>query len=301
MAAVLDSLDSQIAVIDRDGAIIYVNDAWRSFAAENGLAADYRWEGNNYLRVCDRSASCGDRDGAAVHAGIRAVLAGGMPAFEFEYPCHSPSEKRWFMMRVCGLAGTPGHFVISHHIITARKLAEERVAEANRELERLAATDRLTGLANRLRLDETLEREIYRAHRYVSPLSVILVDVDHFKAVNDSLGHAAGDAALAGIAGVLRARIRESDLVGRWGGEEFLIVSPGSGGEAARQLAEHLREAVAATALPRCGARTASFGVAECAGDDSPATLVARADSALYAAKHAGRNRVEVAAAPSRD
>jgi len=272
-----------------------VNQAWRSFAADNGLAAEHRWEGSNYLQVCNRSAACGDRDGAAVHAGIGAVLAGEQAAFAFEYPCHSPSEKRWFMMRVCGLAGTPGCFVVSHHVITARKLAEERVAEANRELERLAATDRLTGLANRLRLDETLEREIYRAQRYASPLAVILVDVDHFKAINDSFGHAAGDAALAGIAATLRTRVRESDLVGRWGGEEFLIVSPGSDGEAARQLAEHLRTAVAAAALPLCGPQTASFGVAEHAGNDSPTALVARADAALYAAKRKGRNRTEVA------
>jgi diguanylate cyclase (GGDEF)-like protein len=137
--------------------------------------------------------------------------------------------------------------------------------------------------------------ELARAERLETPLSVVLADLDGFKDVNDLHGHAVGDAVLRVFAAVLRETLRESDVAGRWGGEEFLLLLPGADEEGAAQLAERVRERFAERAIP--GAPdihpTASFGVAEYAGETNSEQFVAAADSALYRAKRAGKDRVE--------
>ena len=153
-------------------------------------------------------------------------------------------------------------------------------------------TDALTGLSNRVRLDEALQNEMHRTQRYGNTFSIIILDIDHFKRVNDTHGHLAGDAVLKKIAGVLAANLRQTDTAGRWGGEEFLILLPHQGRPTARALAEKLRTAIESTAFPGIGRITSSFGVAAYAAQDSVESLVKRADAALYAAKRAGRNRV---------
>jgi diguanylate cyclase (GGDEF)-like protein len=165
----------------------------------------------------------------------------------------------------------------------------------NAQLAALAATDNLTQLPNRRKLDETLESEIARASRYESLLSVVIVDVDHFKQVNDSLGHDGGDAVLAEIARLLRTHVRSSDMAGRWGGEEFLILMPGSDAQAASRLAEKLRIIIADHAFSGIGHVTCSFGAAQYRPGQGVAELFKHADAALYRAKRAGRNRVELA------
>ncbi|WP_244940156.1 GGDEF domain-containing protein [Herbaspirillum seropedicae] len=117
------------------------------------------------------------------------------------------------MMRIAPVLGAEDFFVISHVVITGRKLAEQRVERLNEKLALLAVTDKLTGLANRMKLDEVLDNEINRADRYGKNLSLILLDIDHFKEVNDNFGHSAGDAVLVHIAEILRANVRSSDLV----------------------------------------------------------------------------------------
>jgi diguanylate cyclase (GGDEF)-like protein len=296
-AAVLDTLDSQIAVIDQNGKIVYVNQAWRNFAIENGMPVDHSREETNYMAVCNSAAASGDHDGAQVFTGIRSVLENRSACFMFEYPCHSPDEQRWFMMRIAALSGVVVCFVISHHVITERKLAEERIEQCNQALARLAATDKLTQLANRTKLDEVLDNEVYRAGRYTSVFSMILVDVDHFKSVNDRFGHLVGDAVLSGIAEILRTRVRESDVAGRWGGEEFLLLLPGCDEAEARQMAEYLRLTIADASFPDTGAQTCSFGVAAHMPGDTAASLMTRVDEAPYRAKRNGRNRVEIASA----
>lgn len=291
-SAVLDSLDSQIAVIDRFGKISYVNEAWCSFARMNGLPA-YQWIGTNYLDTCSLAAVHGDLDGADVADGIRKVVNDEAPCFEHEYPCHSPKEQRWFMMRIAPLRRMSGYFVVSHHNITQRKLAEDRVEEQNRELARLATTDKLTGLANRAKLDEVLDGEIYRADRYGSAFAAIMIDIDHFKRINDDFGHLLGDAVLSGVASILHTTIRESDVAGRWGGEEFLVVLPECGLEGACKMAEKLRGEIASTRFPVEVPITCSCGVAAFRAGQSATELTACADAALYRAKRGGRNRVE--------
>ena len=165
-------------------------------------------------------------------------------------------------------------------------------------VERQALVDGLTGLANRRAAADALHVEAARAERLETPLSVVIADLDGFKDVNDEHGHAVGDAVLRAFAEVLRDTLRESDLAGRWGGEEFLLLLPGADEEGAAQLAERVRIGLAARRIPSVpGLRvTASFGVAEYAGEANTEQLVAAADDALYRAKRGGKDRVVPAA-----
>ncbi|HEY0835508.1 MAG TPA: diguanylate cyclase [Azospirillum sp.] len=178
--------------------------------------------------------------------------------------------------------------------ITERKRFEN-------ELRHLATTDPLTGLANRREFLAAAERELVRVRRYDRPAAVLMVDIDHFKRINDTHGHAAGDEALRRVAAICRDLLRESDLIGRLGGEEFGILLPETDVAAAREAAERLRAALAGADIrrPDGGAMrlTASIGIAACtATDSSIGQALSRADDALYHAKGQGRNRVEVKA-----
>ncbi|HKE19008.1 MAG TPA: sensor domain-containing diguanylate cyclase [Kofleriaceae bacterium] len=169
----------------------------------------------------------------------------------------------------------------------------------NARLRRLAMTDPLTEAYNREFLHEHLPRAMEAAEGRGEPLSVALIDVDHFKEVNDQLGHDVGDRVLADVARRLRAGIRAADLLVRYGGEEFLAILPGTGAELAREIAERVRAKLEDDPIV-VGARSievrVSIGVAERRpGTDSSLELIRRADQALYAAKRGGRNRVEVA------
>jgi diguanylate cyclase (GGDEF)-like protein len=165
--------------------------------------------------------------------------------------------------------------------------------EKNRELEVLSVTDRLTGLFNRRKLDEVLEEELIRCRRYEVEFAVILIDIDHFKHVNDTYGHHAGDTVLQAMAQILRDGSRDADAAARLGGEEFVIVCRHSSLAGAVAKAERMRQAIEAYTFPGVGRVTASFGVAACCEEDTTGTLLERADTALYRAKAAGRNRVE--------
>ena len=161
----------------------------------------------------------------------------------------------------------------------------------------LALTDSLTGLANRRHTSETLAQEIQRRERYKPELAVMMCDIDHFKAVNDAFGHNTGDEVLRRISATLQLEARRVDLVGRWGGEEFLLILPSTDREGARILAERIRHRVDhSPPIPNGPERiTLSIGVATHGLGETPEELVARADEALYAAKRQGRNRVIVA------
>ena len=161
----------------------------------------------------------------------------------------------------------------------------------------LATTDTLTGLFNRRLFDERLNGEMQRSHRYGKSFSLMMLDIDHFKKVNDSYGHPAGDAVLRQLAAVLREQTREVDTVARYGGEEFVIVAPESDGSSAKLVGERIRKAVAGTAFILPDGReigvTVSIGIAcypRCA--DGAEAMIERADKALYLAKREGRNRV---------
>ena len=228
-------------------------------------------------------------------------------------------ETRWFIA-LCILAGAG--LVGAYYVLRVRRLernerrlqqlVEEQTAElrertaqlevANTALEELATIDTLTGVANRRRFDVFIQQEWQRAYRGKQPLSLLLVDADHFKSFNDTYGHQAGDEVLRKIAGVLRTRAhRVSDLAARYGGEEFAVVLGNTDHAGAAKLAEAIRADVEALAIPHAsrpgGVATISIGHATRSegGYDSVQDLVAAADKALYEAKNGGRNRVVAA------
>ena len=171
-----------------------------------------------------------------------------------------------------------------------------------REVERLSLTDPLTGLRNRRGFTDDARRNIDIAVRHKHPLSVLMLDIDHFKRVNDTYGHATGDKVLAGIALVCRKLMRTTDLLARFGGEEFCFLFPETTAENALSLAERLRTAISAArfeAEAQSFSVTVSIGISECMGaKDSMETLLARSDEALYQAKNTGRNRVVIWSPP---
>ena len=171
-----------------------------------------------------------------------------------------------------------------------------RWRETAHEMRELAFSDALTGLSNRRWAEAQLELELARSERYGGGFAVIVLDIDHFKRLNDAHGHAMGDEVLTGLAATLRSSLRASDRVARWGGEEFLVLAPETPLPAAIELAEVLRRQVATTPLGNGLFVTISLGVAGWEDGDSRGTLVERADAALYRAKGAGRDRVAVAA-----
>jgi diguanylate cyclase (GGDEF)-like protein/PAS domain S-box-containing protein len=178
-------------------------------------------------------------------------------------------------------AGNTFGYMAVRHDITDKKRIEE-----------LSVTDRLTGLFNRLKLDEVMNQQHERLARYNETYSLIMLDIDHFKSINDSHGHQIGDKVLKEIARLIGANIRKTDVAGRWGGEEFLIICPHTGAEGATATAENLRVGIESHVFQDVSSVTASFGVASYRSGDDPDSLMKRVDDALYQAKRSGRNRV---------
>lgn len=215
-------------------------------------------------------------------------------------------DDHWYQIQEKAIGWSDGRTVKCSIAVDVTELKEtqNRLAEAHatlalksRELEELSVTDRLTGVANRFRLDDVLVQEVERTGRYHTPLSIMIIDVDRFKLVNDRYGHQVGDLVLKEFARLLRDNIRATDTLGRWGGEEFLIICPGIEVHSAEQMAEKLRTRIVAHQLGPVKDQTASFGVAQYRQGESPEDLVRRADQALYRAKDRGRNRAEISEA----
>jgi len=173
----------------------------------------------------------------------------------------------------------------------ALEVERRKLTEA--ELEHQATTDPLTGILNRGRMSELLQDEWSRAVRYNEPFAIVMFDIDHFKQVNDRLGHPAGDRVLVELTQRVNEELRENDVFARWGGEEFLLLLPNTDLHGAEEVAERCREAFATTPVDDIGTVTASFGVVAYHGkDDTLEQLLQRADTALYSAKREGRDRV---------
>jgi diguanylate cyclase (GGDEF)-like protein len=209
------------------------------------------------------------------------------------------------------LRGTPageiGHLTRVFNMMTDRlrrshaevRAANQTLQEQNRLLETLAITDSLTGLYNRKKLDDILADQFARFRRNHRPFAVLMLDLDHFKSINDNYGHVAGDEVLVDVAAILKKSVRNVDYVARYGGEEFVVVLVETALDVALDIAERIRSEVE---IPRFGAGntlislTVSLGVTHSReGDGGPEEVLARADNALYEAKRAGRNQVQYA------
>jgi len=170
---------------------------------------------------------------------------------------------------------------------------KELVKERTRELEKISVTDQLTKLYNRRKTDETLSFEMERAKRSKTSFGVIMIDIDKFKDINDTFGHLTGDDVLQEIAHILTDNVRVIDVLGRWGGEEFLIVDSESDSNKLLKFAEKIRKAIEEHSFEKVGNVTCSFGITQYVDGDSISELIVRADKALYLAKEAGRNCVK--------
>ena len=161
-------------------------------------------------------------------------------------------------------------------------------------LKNLSSTDQLTGLYNRYKFEDLFEFERNQSLRYMTDISILLMDIDHFKSVNDTYGHNVGDTILKELALIVKTSVRSSDVVVRWGGEEFIVFTPNTTLEQAHQLAESIRRIVKSTTYSKVGQLTTSIGVTSFKQDDSLKSLVQRADCALYMAKKLGRDNVQI-------
>ena len=244
------------------------------------------------------------------------------PRYRIEYRCRTrEGDYLWIEDRGHVVArnadGSVARMIGAHRNIEDRKrqlaqlelrnqsletLVEERTRElsqVNQQLQaqleqnrRLAESDALTSIANRYRLEKVLQQECERAQRFRQPLALITMDVDDFKPINDQHGHALGDAALIRVVQSIQGCVRDTDLLARWGGDEFMVVLPGTGLDAAMAMAQTIRHAL--LALPTMGdfKVTLSFGVVERREGEQQADLVGRADQALYRSKAAGKNMI---------
>ena len=190
----------------------------------------------------------------------------------------------YFKIEVSKLKFTK-QYILSFNNITV--LEQEKT-----NIKKLAEYDTLTDIYNRVKLNEVLDGLIYRAKRYDLKFSVILIDIDHFKSINDTYGHNIGDKVLIDLSRLIHMSLRESDTFARWGGEEFMILSESSSSQKAFKLASRLRKELSEYAFPMVGEVTCSFGVTEFKMGDTPSLLFERVDKALYQAKDNGRNQV---------
>ena len=287
-----NALSANIAVIDAEGLIVFVNNAWTDFARSNGHGLPEGFVGSSYFHACSTVGSdklpekgCDTSGAAAVLEGIRGVLSGECDEFTYEYPCHSPTEERWFWLSVTPASLSTGRGAVTAHFnITERKVSEQRVWA-------LANEDSLTGLPNRPLALDRLEQAIQRVRRDGASGALLFLDLDNFKSINDSRGHASGDFVLCEVAKRLRAVVRESDTVARLAGDEFLVVAPEAGDpDEAQALAAKIETAIRRP-IP-IGQETlctaASVGVAMFSGEDlSAEAVISAADADMYQRKAA--------------
>jgi diguanylate cyclase (GGDEF)-like protein len=228
--------------------------------------------------------------------GVDAVLVAVITAFLGIYLAFSISEPvRGFQMGALAVLAI-AVALFQRSMIAQRESRMSDLARQNARIRAFARLDPLTGLPNRAALDARLAEEVERSVRYGQPLSVLFVDIDHFKAINDTRGHQVGDEVLQSMASVLRSTVRTPDFVARYGGEEFVIVAPGTWTADGAVLGGRIQDAVARQApQPLGGPITVSIGIAGVPEHGRDPSVVLRiADLALYAAKNGGRNRVEI-------
>lgn len=257
-----------------------------------------------------------------VMACFDAYLSGAAPDYRVEYRCRSRGGD-YIWIEDCGRIiarnpdGSVARMIGAHRNIHAQKLLLEQLERRNHTLEQqialrtaelvrlnealqqkaeenrqLAETDALTGAASRYRLERTIRQECERAKRFQQPFSVIAMDVDDFKQINDSHGHQAGDQTLINIVVLVRSHIREIDLIARWGGDEFMVVLPNTRLADGWRVADKLRQLLMDTPVCEHFPITMSFGLAEYRPDESMGQLMVRMDRALYQAKQTGKNQI---------
>jgi diguanylate cyclase (GGDEF)-like protein len=283
----LDALDASTCAVDAQGIIIAVNAAWRAFSAHNGGNERRTGLGVDYQAACAVPGDSADaHDAAKVAEGLRGVMAGGTARFQHDYPCHSPQEHRWFSVRVAPLDLQGGRGAVLSHV-DVTQLHDVQEALAHQSLH-----DALTGLPNRLLLNDRLSQALADARRLHLTVGVGFLDLDHFKRINDTLGHAAGDDLLVQVAKRLRRQLRNGDTAARLAGDEFVVVWRNlATQDDAAGLRSRLTEALAPP-FTLGGTEIAvsiSIGVALSQHEQTGPELLVAADTVMYEAKRQSR------------
>lgn len=282
--AIVENVGDLVAVLDTEGRRVYNNPAYAALFRERDIR-----EGSNSFSEIHPD----DRERIR-NVFRKTVKTGVGECAEFRFVLKDGSIR---FMESDGRAIRDADGKVSKVVVVSRDITEQKRLEA--ELREMAATDMLTGLPNRRHFLAQLEQECARLHRDADhTASVLMIDIDHFKAVNDGRGHVAGDQVLRKLAATMRQELRRVDTLGRLGGEEFAVILPGATLADARLFADRLRCKVAETAATHEGCElsvTISIGVSEIRSEDTGAEdVLSRADRALYSAKENGRNRVVV-------
>jgi diguanylate cyclase (GGDEF)-like protein/PAS domain S-box-containing protein len=290
LSTILESINDPFCILDRDFTLVRVN---KAYAALKRASPAEMLGGRCYAFTPFKDGPCPD-----------CIV---LRTFQEAVPCVAERKalvvegpEKWlevFTYPIKDQGGQVSHVIEHLRDITERKLVEHEKAALIEELEHLSRTDALTGLLNRRALIERLSQELSRASRFGSMLSVVLCDVDSFKAINDAYGHDAGDRVLCTVADTLSGLLRQADVAGRYGGDEFMVILPETDLRGALNFAEKVRKAMerAHTRLDDGVAVEASLsiGVSACGpGARSVAGLIKPADDALYASKYAGKNTV---------
>lgn len=312
-SAILETIGAVVCVMDTKGRIVLFNKASQELTG---------YEENEVINYCPWDIFILPEEVDGVKSVFKELTLGHFPNQHVNYWLTKTGEKRLISWSNTALGDENNQlsYIIATGIdITEQKLAEDKIAqnhkeleklvtlrtrelnEANHKLEMLAYQDVVTGLYNRRYLDNSLNREIRRARRNNMPLSLLIADVDFFKNYNDTYGHLAGDVCLKKIANLFKQHFqRASDLVARYGGEEFCVILPNMEDEAANQLCESFLKLIWNSNIPHAASPiadrlTLSIGLATCEAhyNCDQKTLIKIADNALYMAKKSGRNRVE--------
>ncbi|MHB0853035.1 sensor domain-containing diguanylate cyclase [Stutzerimonas nitrititolerans] len=301
LLAIIQSIDVGVVVLDRD----YSVEVWNTFMENRSGLLPSQVRKRSFFELFP------EVDEDWFRRKVESVTTLGTPSFTIweqrpyllRFKNYQPITgledfmyQNTTLLPLKGIDGRIDQVCLIIYDVTDVAINRRQLQAANAELQRLSSTDRLTGLYNRGHWEEMLRLDYARHRRYDSQAALVMFDIDHFKAINDNYGHQAGDAVIQQVAGLIRENLRDSDVAGRYGGEEFVVLLPDTDKEGALMFAERLRYVVEACEVRYEQHRirfTISLGVADLsAPSNGHAQLIEWADSALYASKSAGRNRV---------
>lgn len=295
----LGGSDSMFGLKDLDHRYYYVNRALElAFGATPGSLIGKRADG---LVSPEEAQATHEKEDMVISSGQPArfserlqTATGLMDCVTIRFPVRDSSGS----IVGIGFVGqkSSGDRLGAFEIQEALEHAQKTIGELQLLLEQMklqAAAESITGVLNRRQIEEGIRLEMARMERYNHPFSLVFIDIDHFKLINDSFGHAIGDQVLKEFCQIILSRKRTTDMLGRWGGDEFLLLLPNTGRASARLVSERIRVAIERHHFPGVGRSTASFGISSVRRNDITSDMIARAETALHAAKQQGRNRIE--------
>src|SRR5690554_2560348 len=301
LLAIVQSIDVGVVVLDND----YSIEVWNTFMENRSGLSPAQVRKRSFFQLFP------EVDEDWFRHKVQSVITLGTPSFTIweqrpyllRFKNYQPITgledfmyQNTTLLPLKGMSGSIEQVCLIIYDVTDVAINRRQLQAANAELQRLSSTDRLTGLYNRGHWEEMLRLDYARHRRYDSQAALVMFDIDHFKAINDNYGHQAGDAVIQQVAGLIRQNLRDTDIAGRYGGEEFVVLLPDTDKEGALTFAERLRYVVEACEVRHEQHRirfTISLGVADLGAPSSGhAQLIEWADSALYVSKSAGRNRV---------